>query len=265
MASSANNHNPFCSFQRHAKLANLSEWMAFCAAKAISQLLLFFLLGLRSIQKLIWGINEPGQKKQQKKLLICDFWKIRCIILNLSPQITQWICIFDALVLYVSCCCQWESLLRVLFGLHFGCAAPLMSACMFVFLSLSRCVFSLPQLRTVSSIPAHFAQSRLSVRHQPLSGLLLPHTVCGCSILTCICSFVLLQLKVSPVFRHPLHLFPLLSVKHVLSCCCNVSPLSVFQDAPLFLWYTNPSQAPLCVSAWDLSVCCLFASVFSTR
>lgn len=132
-------------------------------------------------------------------------------------------------------------------------------------LSLSRCVFSLPQLRTVSSIPAHFAQSRLSVRHQPLSGLLLPHTVCGCSILTCICSFVLLQLKVSPVFRHPLHLFPLLSVKHVLSCCCNVSPLSVFQDAPLFLWYTNPSQAPLCVSAWDLSVCCLFASVFSTR
>lgn len=105
-ASSANNHNPFCSFQRHAKVANLSEWMVFCAAKAISQLLLlllFFLQGLRSIQKLIWGINEPApcQDKKKKTLLICDFWKIRCIILNLSPQITQWICISDALFVCV--------------------------------------------------------------------------------------------------------------------------------------------------------------------
>lgn len=68
-ASSANNHNPFCSFQRHAKLPNLSEWMVFCAAKAISQLLLllFFLQGLRSIQKLIWGINEPAPCQDKKK------------------------------------------------------------------------------------------------------------------------------------------------------------------------------------------------------
>lgn len=39
-------------------------------------------------------------------------------------------------------------------------------------------------------------------------------------------------------------------VKHARSCCYNASPLSVFQE---------PSQTLLCVSAWDLSVCCLSA------
>lgn len=99
------------------------------------------------------------------------------------------------LCLYVFCCCQWESLLRVLFGLHFGCAAPLVSARMFVSLSLavsasdsqqhprSPCTIS-PLCASPTSLRIIAAPHRLWVLDSHIYLF-----------------FILLRLKVSPVFQ----------------------------------------------------------------
>lgn len=129
-------------------------------------------VGLRGIQQLIWGINKSAPC-QGKKLLICIFWNIRCIILNFSPHITQWICILDALC--VSCCSKRKSLLKQLGGSD---SALRTCSCFCVCLHVCLSVFSpSPELAVSASC------SQLLILHIRASRCVtsLPETVvCAC-------------------------------------------------------------------------------------
>lgn len=115
----------------------------------------------------------------------------------------------------------------------------------------------LSQLQTVSSFPAHLAQSRLSLRHQPPSGL-PPHAVrvCCYNFHLSLFFFVLtvLQLKCSLPSLDVL----LISLFVVLCHHCNVSLLSVCSRSHVLFSISNPSMFFCMGCLAPVSVWCLF-------
>lgn len=210
-----------------------------------------------------------------KILLICNFWNIRCIILNFSPRIMQRICVFDALCVCVrplvvkviakALWCLWLCTLDVqLFLCLLACWS--LSLCPAVFrtccLSFGQSHSSVLTLHIftsccVTSLPEDSTDSGFLCMQ--LLQILMP-------LLFCRAAKVL-----STVVRHSPNRL-LLFVKHVLCCCCccNVS-LCVFQVSSPFIWAFNVSSIsnPPClapVSVWCLFTCLsLSVTVFSEQ
>lgn len=269
LAGSANNLHPLCisfSSQRYAKIANLGGWMVFCAAEALNQYFCF--VGLGGIQQLIWGINKtaPRQEKKTPNLHFLEY-----PLHNPEPQSTDyvmdlhfWCCVCVCLLLVVTAVA--EAVWWTLCSLHFGCAVPFVSACMFV--SLSRSVFSLSSSLAVSASDSQqhpCSPCTISPLCASPSSLRITASHCLCVLLLLLdlhlslfFFFLSLQLIGPLLSSDILSVYFLPSVEHVLCCCCNVSPLCVFQVSPPFLWaVNNPSQTLLCCSAWDVLLLCL--------
>ena len=254
--------------------------MVFCAAKAISQGFFFCccfscVVCLRGIQKLIWGIN------QLEKIKTPNLQFLEYPLHNpepLSPQITQrglrfWcsVRLCPAAVSERRCRGRLVDLCRVR---TLDVSLPFVSACVCLPpASLAASSYNLlSQPRTVSSIPCSPCTISPPSASPPAS-LRITASHCLCVLLLLLLDFhpspplrflfpSVLQLKGSPPSSHIPLIYFLLSVERVFCCCCccccsNVSPLSVFQVSPHFLWAVNmltlTHLQPFCVSLHGMS------------